>query len=291
VKVSGYEADIHRALEEVSRRGLRKLASRTRPAPDATVSLDDVNVGHWKSGQKSFARTAEDLDPGSEPSPPVGEPNCNTLGAPKAEIVHHDADAVTPSELRSVHSPSRLFFLFGNADCINTARKESPENLPSGKDAGPGARGVVMSSYASTLNFTRAGLDILVVDDDDETRQHVVSGLKAAGHLVSEAADAASALAQTAARHFDVIILDRLLPDGDGISLVQQLRLRADATPVLMLTAVGDVDSRVEGIEAGADDYLVKPFAFVELKARLLAIQRRGPRTDLPLRSTSATRQ
>jgi two-component system OmpR family response regulator len=111
----------------------------------------------------------------------------------------------------------------------------------------------------------------------------VVSGLKAAGHLVSEAADAASALAQTAARHFDVIILDRLLPDGDGISLVQQLRLRADATPVLMLTAVGDVDSRVEGIEAGADDYLVKPFAFVELKARLLAIQRRGPRTDLPL--------
>lgn len=139
-----------------------------------------------------------------------------------------------------------------------------------------------MPLSADRLDFTIARMDILVVDDDAETRLHVVSGLESAGHRVSEAADAASALEQVGAHRFDAIILDRLLPDGDGIHLVQSLRRQSDATPVLMLTAVGDVESRVEGIEAGADDYLVKPFAFVELRARLLAIQRRGPRADAP---------
>jgi len=125
-------------------------------------------------------------------------------------------------------------------------------------------------------------MDILVVDDDEETRRHVTNGLVSGGHQVSEAADAASALKLVSSRHFDAIILDRLLPDGDGITLLQQLRQRSDPTPVLMLTAVADVDARVEGIEAGADDYLVKPFAFVELRARLLAIRRRGAQVDLP---------
>jgi two-component system OmpR family response regulator len=125
-------------------------------------------------------------------------------------------------------------------------------------------------------------LHILVVDDDEETRNHVVAGLAAAGHNVSETTDGASAMARLDATRFDAIVLDRLLPDGDGVALLRRLRERADVTPVLMLTAVGDIDARVEGIEAGADDYLIKPFAFVELSARLMALQRRHSRTEAP---------
>lgn len=119
-------------------------------------------------------------------------------------------------------------------------------------------------------------MHILVVDDDEETRRYVVSGLSEGGHEVSEAVDADSAIALLRARRFEAVVLDRLLPDRDGITIVRQLRRDADSTPVLMLTAVGDIDARVEGIEAGADDYLVKPFAFIELSARLMAIQRRA---------------
>jgi two-component system OmpR family response regulator len=97
-----------------------------------------------------------------------------------------------------------------------------------------------------------------------------------------EAVDGASAWLQIKAHHFDVIVLDRLLPDQDGVQIVRDLRRQSYQTPVLMLTAVGDVDARVEGIEAGADDYLVKPFAFVELSARLMALKRRGSRGDAP---------
>jgi len=125
-------------------------------------------------------------------------------------------------------------------------------------------------------------LRILVVDDDAETRSHVVAGLAAAGHNVSETTDGTSAMARLAAARFDAVVLDRLLPDGDGVALVRRLRERDDPTPVLMLTAVGDIDARVEGIEAGADDYLIKPFAFVELSARLMALQRRHSRTEVP---------
>lgn len=125
-------------------------------------------------------------------------------------------------------------------------------------------------------------MHILVIDDDEETRRHVVSGLAAAGHSVSETADGTSAMARLGTTQFDAIVLDRLLPDGDGVTLVRQLRRRADTTPVLMLTAVGDIDARVEGIEAGADDYLIKPFAFVELSARLMALQRRRVRSGAP---------
>jgi two-component system OmpR family response regulator len=125
-------------------------------------------------------------------------------------------------------------------------------------------------------------MDVLIVDDDEETRRHVAEGLVAAGHQVSESRTAASAMAQASAKRFDVIVLDRLLPDREGTQVVRELRRRGDLTPVLMLTAVGDVDARVQGIEAGADDYLVKPFAFVELSARLMALQRRGSRQDTP---------
>src|SRR5689334_2354022 len=97
-----------------------------------------------------------------------------------------------------------------------------------------------------------AAMDVLIVDDDEETRRHVAEGLVAAGHQISEARTAASAMAQASAKRFDVIVLDRLLPDREGTQVVRELRRRGDLTPVLMLTAVGDVDARVQGIEAGA---------------------------------------
>jgi two-component system OmpR family response regulator len=117
---------------------------------------------------------------------------------------------------------------------------------------------------------------ILIVDDDPHAREHLVHGLTAAGHSVVEAVDARSAMAQLAFARFDVLVLDRLLPDADGLQILEMLRSKGDATPVLMLTAVGDLQSRVEGIESGADDYLVKPFALVELLARLHALHRRA---------------
>lgn len=116
---------------------------------------------------------------------------------------------------------------------------------------------------------------ILVVDDDAQTRVHLVRGLTDAGHEVVEAVDVRSAGARMRGSTFDAIVLDRLLPDASGLDFLAALRGRRDPTPVLMLTAVGDLDSRVEGIESGADDYLVKPFAMVELNARLHALHRR----------------
>ncbi|MFO1466431.1 MAG: response regulator transcription factor [Steroidobacteraceae bacterium] len=117
---------------------------------------------------------------------------------------------------------------------------------------------------------------ILIVDDDPHAREHLTHGLSAAGHSVVEAVDAQSGLTQLASSSFDVMVLDRLLPDASGLELLEILRSKGNPTPVLMLTAVGDLDSRVEGIEAGADDYLVKPFALVELLARLQALHRRA---------------
>lgn len=116
---------------------------------------------------------------------------------------------------------------------------------------------------------------ILVVDDDPQTREHLVRGLTDAGHQIIEAVDVRSAGMHMDGSTFDAIVLDRLLPDFSGLDFLAALRGRGDLTPVLMLTAVGDLDSRVEGIESGADDYLVKPFAMVELTARLQALHRR----------------
>jgi DNA-binding response OmpR family regulator len=118
---------------------------------------------------------------------------------------------------------------------------------------------------------------VLVVDDHLETRKLLARNLALAAHGVSTAgscADAASALANTS---FDVVILDVMLPDGSGIDLCVQLRAARVQVPILLLTAKGDVPSRVSGLDAGADDYLSKPFALAELLARVHALGRRGP--------------
>ena len=119
---------------------------------------------------------------------------------------------------------------------------------------------------------------ILIVEDNGEVRDFVECTLKEAGFDVRGVATCAAAEAAMREGGFAGIVLDWMLPDRPGIDLCRALRREGDATPVLMLTARGDVEDRVTGLEAGADDYLKKPFAAAELRARVKALLRRGPR-------------
>src|ERR1700678_1849411 len=116
---------------------------------------------------------------------------------------------------------------------------------------------------------------ILVVEDDLEAQRYLVNGLKEAGHVVDDAADGEIGLTLALSRPYDVAIIDRMLPKVDGLKLVEQIREHSNLTPVLFLSALSDVDDRVKGLKAGGDDYLTKPYAFVELLARIDALMRR----------------
>jgi len=117
---------------------------------------------------------------------------------------------------------------------------------------------------------------ILVVEDSPAIARFLQRGLGEEGHKVTVAADLAGGRAQLADRQPDVLIVDRMLPDGDGLDLVRELRRRGSALPALCLTARDRVEERVEGLRSGADDYLIKPFSFEELLARIDAITRRS---------------
>ena len=116
---------------------------------------------------------------------------------------------------------------------------------------------------------------ILVVEDDLEAQRYLVNGLKEAGHVVGDADDGEIGLSLSLSRPYDVAIVDRMLPKMDGLKLVEELRQHGNVTPVLFLSALSEVDDRVKGLKAGGDDYLTKPYAFVELLARLDALMRR----------------
>lgn len=118
-------------------------------------------------------------------------------------------------------------------------------------------------------------MHVLIADDDRRLSRLLERGLEAEGHRVDLAADGAEALALARQGGFDVIVLDVMMPLADGFAVARELRDRADDTPVLMLTARGEVEDRVRGLDLGADDYLVKPFDFDELLARLRALDRR----------------
>jgi two-component system OmpR family response regulator len=120
-------------------------------------------------------------------------------------------------------------------------------------------------------------VNILLVEDDRETAAHLSNGLREAGFNVQHCADGRDGLFAATESRFDLLILDRMLPHFDGLSIVQLLRKQGLHTPVLLLSALGTVDDRVEGLRAGGDDYLVKPFAMVELLARVEALLRRAP--------------
>ena len=119
-------------------------------------------------------------------------------------------------------------------------------------------------------------MQILLVEDDAEAARHVGSGLREAGYGVQTCADGQQGLAAAQAAQFDLLIIDRMLPHLDGLSLIAELRAQGVRTPVLVLSALGTVDERVEGLRAGGDDYLVKPFALAELLARVEALLRRA---------------
>lgn len=124
---------------------------------------------------------------------------------------------------------------------------------------------------------------ILLLEDDRTTAEVVVEGLASQGYAVSHAADVKSALAQLGDEAFDGAILDLMVPGGGGYRVLESLRQSSPGLPVLILTARDGLDDRVEGLDRGADDYLVKPFAFTELAARLRALLRRPPSRDGPL--------
>ena len=123
---------------------------------------------------------------------------------------------------------------------------------------------------------------ILVAEDDEETADFVQRGLKELGHNVLLTGDGQEAIHLMSTEQMDLAVLDRLLPGLDGLSIVRRARAAGIETPVLLLTALGRIEDRVSGLESGADDYLVKPFAFSELAARVNALGRRKPMNTEP---------
>jgi two-component system OmpR family response regulator len=118
---------------------------------------------------------------------------------------------------------------------------------------------------------------ILVIEDDAETASYIADGLEENGHNVDLAATGRDGLFLAAGESYDLMVVDRMLPEVDGLGIVKTIRGAGVKTPVLFLTALGGIDDRVAGLDAGGDDYLVKPFAFSELLARLNALARRPP--------------
>src|SRR5579862_3017385 len=121
-------------------------------------------------------------------------------------------------------------------------------------------------------------MDILLIEDDVQTQDHVAASLDAHGHAVTRAATGDRGMQYALENDYAAIIVDRMLPVMDGLSVVRSLRNHGKQTPILVLTTRSGIDDRVEGLEAGADDYLVKPFALSELMARVNALTRRVSR-------------
>ena len=119
------------------------------------------------------------------------------------------------------------------------------------------------------------GARILVVEDDVDTADYMLKGLREDGFTVEHVADGRDGLYMASASAFDAVIMDRMLPGMDGLSVVKALRAAAVETPILILSALGQLDERVKGLRAGGDDYLSKPFAYSELSARLESLLRR----------------
>ena len=118
-------------------------------------------------------------------------------------------------------------------------------------------------------------MHILLIEDDVNAASYVIKGLKESGHVVDHASDGEEGMELSLTLKFDVIIIDRMLPKLDGLSLIKKIRDQKINTPILILSALGEVDEKVLGLKAGADDYLAKPFSFSELLARIEVLVRR----------------
>lgn len=146
-----------------------------------------------------------------------------------------------------------------------------------------GAASVPSQGVAAVTDWAKkpAGMKILVIEDDPRMSEFLIKGLKENGHVVDHAPNGKDGLFLAAGEKYDALIVDRMLPGVDGLTIVKMLRGTGNHTPVIFLTTMGGIDDRVEGLEAGADDYLVKPFAFAELLARLAALLRRPPVSEV----------
>ena len=134
------------------------------------------------------------------------------------------------------------------------------------------------------IGAERGRVKILLVEDDEPTREFIRAGLALRGHAVDAERDGREGLLKANAGDYDILIIDRMLPSLDGLELVKALRTLCVPAPVIILTALGGLADRVEGLRAGADDYLVKPFEIEELDARVEAIGRRAPLLNRILR-------
>ena len=119
-------------------------------------------------------------------------------------------------------------------------------------------------------------MKILLIEDDREAASYLIQALDEAGHVTHHASDGETGYAMASGMDYDVLIVDRMLPRRDGLSIIESLRAEDSKTPVLILSALGEVDDRVTGLRAGGDDYLVKPYAFTELLARIEVLARRS---------------
>jgi len=122
---------------------------------------------------------------------------------------------------------------------------------------------------------------ILIIEDDKSVSDYVARGLSENGHVCDVLDDGTDGLFQATRESYDVVVVDRMVPGLDGLLMVRAMRAAGIKVPVLFLTALGGIDDRVEGLEAGGDDYLTKPFAFAELMARINALSRRPPAQDV----------
>ncbi|MDE3060146.1 MAG: response regulator transcription factor [Pseudomonadota bacterium] len=118
-------------------------------------------------------------------------------------------------------------------------------------------------------------MKILLIEDDKESAKYLLKGLREQGHVVDHSATGKDGLFMAASEKYDAMIVDRMVPEVDGLTIIQTLRASGNETPAIVLTALDKVDERVKGLKAGADDYLAKPYSFTELLARLEAITRR----------------
>ena len=131
-------------------------------------------------------------------------------------------------------------------------------------------------------------MKVLIVEDDVQTAEYIEKGLREAGHSLDRSASGRDALLLVTDRVYDAVVLDRMLPELDGLAVLKMLRAAGNETPILLLSALGQTDHRVEGLQSGADDYLAKPFSFTELLARLEALQRRRSRETVSVQSLVA---
>ncbi|TFF20577.1 response regulator transcription factor [Jiella endophytica] len=134
---------------------------------------------------------------------------------------------------------------------------------------------------APTAPTSTKSMRILIIEDDREAASYLVKALKESGHVADHAADGEEGLYAAETRDYDVLIVDRMLPKLDGLSIISRLRESGQSTPVLILSALGQVDDRVKGLRAGGDDYLSKPFAISELLARVEVLGRRRGAKDV----------